>query len=170
MRRFMQMFYDADPGVPGGGGGEPAKEPPKGGDEDKKELERLRAENEALKKAEKERKAKAEEERKARLSQEEKKAEEEKALRDSLVSQNRDLQLKKAGLDAKYAPLVGGGTAEEIEASGKLLAELVEEAKAKAIAGIKQTIAGTGAPGTGGGDGGTMTLEEYTLKTLKGGN
>lgn len=114
------------------------------------------------------RQAKAEEERKAKLTEQQRKAEEEKALRDSLVSQNRDFQLKKAGLDKKYAALVTGDTAEEIEASGALVAQLVEETKAAAIAEAKKGMAATGAPGVGGHEE-TMTLEEYTLKTLKGG-
>lgn len=168
MRRFMNLYLDEDKGAGAGGVADPKPDEATEVDAVRKELEALKAENEKLKKEEADRQAKAEEERKAKLTEEQRKAEEEKALRDSLVSQNRDFQLKKAGLDKKYAALVTGDTAEEIEASGALVAQLVEETKAAAVAEAKKGMAATGAPGVGGHDD-AMTLEEYTLKTLKGG-
>ena len=162
----MNLYLDEDKGAGAGGVTNPKPDEATEVDAVRKELEALKAENEKLKKAD--RQAKAEEERKAKLTEQQRKAEEEKALRDSLVSQNRDFQLKKAGLDKKYAALVTGDTAEEIEASGALVAQLVEETKAAAIAEAKKGMAATGAPGVGGHEE-TMTLEEYTLKTLKGG-
>lgn len=165
----MNLYLDEDKGAGAGGVTDPKPDEATEVEAVRKELEALKAENEKLRKEEADRQAKAEEERKAKLTEEQRKAEEEKALRDSLVSQNRDFQLKKAGLDKKYAALVTGDTAEEIEASGALVAQLVEETKAAAIAEVKKGMAATGAPGVGGHEE-TMTLEEYTLKTLKGGS
>ena len=169
MRRFMNLYLDEDKGGGAGGVANPKPDETTEVDAVRKELEALKAENEKLKKEEADRQAKAEEERKAKLTEEQKKAEEEQALRDSLVSQNRDLQLKRSGLGAEYAVLVTGNTAEEIKASGDLLAKLVEETKADAIASVKQAIAGSGAPGTGAGTDKEVSLEDFTKNILKGG-
>ncbi|WP_320130259.1 hypothetical protein [uncultured Sphaerochaeta sp.] len=106
----------------------------------KKELKALQDEKAAQAKV-------AKEAERAKMSDDEKKAAELKDLQDSLVKQNRTLQLSKAGLEEKYLPLVAGATAEEVEQNGKLLAQLVEEVKANAIATAKKGIAQTGAPG-----------------------
>lgn len=164
MKRFTNIYLGADPG--GAGGGDPAV---RTNDPAVDELEKLRAENKALKSAEAERKAKEEEDRKAKLSADQKKAEEEKALRDSLVAANREIQLKRAGIGDEYASLVSGTTAEQIKASGDLLAKLVEETKAAAIASVKQTLSGSGEPGVGAGTDKAVTLEDFTKNILKGG-
>lgn len=169
MKRFMNLYLDEDKGAGAGGAADPKPNEATEVDAVRKELEALKAENEKLKAAEESRKAKAEEERKARLTEEQKKAEEAQALRDSLVSQNRELQLKRAGLGDEYAALVTGNTAEEIKASGDLLARLVEKTKADAIASVKQAIAGGGAPGVGAGTDNGVSLEDFTKNILKGG-
>lgn len=153
MKFKRRIYFAPDTGAPTGT--EPVQEPAAEPDDLKKtqeELKKAQAELEAFKKAKAEEdKAKAEEAKAKMTAAEKAKAEKEELekMKAETVKNYKLVSLQKAGVGEDYISLISGGTQEEINAQGELLAKLIADVKAETEAAVKKTVAKTGAPGAG---------------------
>lgn len=153
MKFKHRIYFAPDPGAPAGA--EPVQEPSKEPDELAKtqsELKKAQEELEALKKAKAEEdKAKAEEAKAKMTAAEKAKAEKEELekMKAETVRNYKLVSLQKAGVGEDYISLISGGTQEEINAQGELLAKLIADVRTETEAAVKKTVAKTGAPGAG---------------------
>lgn len=140
MKRSTWFFMDLDDGGAGGGATE--------------EKDPRDAEIEGLRKQLDEQRQKAEDAEKrlkdsedAKLSEDERRAAAEMDEKARTVSKIKELQAKALGIDSKYAGLIQGETAEEIEGSATLLSQMLRENAERVENDIKKQVSRTGASG-----------------------
>lgn len=165
---FLRHNFYLAPSTDGGGGTtEPdVKEPAAENTTEKNaEVEKMKAELEALKKEKADREAKAEEEKKAKMTAEEKAQAELSASRKALNDQHIALQLKSAGLSEDYTELFTADSPDKIQAKGALAQKLIKKIEAETEARVKRELARTKEPGSGD-ENKEMSAEEYYKSIL----
>lgn len=167
MKRFERLFLA--PSEDGAGAPEQGQEPGNDREPDpvRAELEGLRQQLEDERKRREDAERRISEAEKARLTDDERKAAEDKELRDATISKFKQLQAKALGIDERYASLIGGSTPEEIEAAAALLAEMLQKKAEEVEAGVKMSMARTGAPGASAAIGEEMDPKEFYAGIMK---
>lgn len=167
MRRFERLFLA--PSEDGAGTPEQEQEPEKDREPNpmKAELEGLRQQLEDERKRREEAERRISEAEKAKLTDDERKAAEDKELRDATITKFKHLQAKALGIDEKYVSLISGSTPEEIEAAAALLSEMLQKKAEEVEAGVKTSMARTGAPGASAAIGDEVDPKDFYAGLMK---
>lgn len=140
MKRSTWFFMDLDDG--GAGGGATEEKDPRDA-----EIEGLRKKLDEQRQKTEDAEKRLKDSEDAKLSEDERRAAADRDEKARTVSKIKELQAKALGIDSKYAGLIQGETAEEIEGSATLLSQMLRENAERVENDIKKQVSRTGAPG-----------------------